>query len=317
MNVNFYSNWEDISMKKLLGFFVIPVLTTVLSFTAAAAGLPSVKDDVDTNTTNISINAENTSINASGIAGNASDILALQSGGGSEPDYSGYGTPFSADANTKNVIVYKTTNSDGSGSYNAAILYTNTLAEEIIGGGGPITPPFIGKFVTAGFDSNGALTFLSVYTEGVQTPEYLVVEWESIDYDPITGDPFFGISSGNYTDTCVGGGGSGAVGQFCETVEINEAGGLDGVSQNVSIRRLVGPGDVGSLSYSDLLVRDKYSGSRHSFRIQAKGIGNVMRVNDGRPMRIAIYYNVEGATDGDLTGTPFENGAMPFGGVFF
>lgn len=124
-------------------------------------------------------------------------------------------------------------------------------------------------------------------------------------------------NSGNYTDTCIGGGGSGAVGHFCKAVEEDEAGEPADVSQSVSIRRLVGAGDVGSLSYSDLRVRDKFSGTRHSFRIAAKGIGRVMRVNDGQPMAIAIYYNVGGVTDGSLEGTPFACDEYPFGEIFF
>ena len=113
-------------------------------------------DERDANTAGVATNAENISINGSGISANADDIADLGSGAGGTPDFSGYGTPFSADGVTKNVIVAKRLNNDGSGNYSARIFYTNTLAEQIMIGGGLITPPFIGKFVFANFDATGA-----------------------------------------------------------------------------------------------------------------------------------------------------------------
>ena len=78
------------------------------------------------------------------------------------------------------MVVYKAINSDGSGRYTATILYKNTSRDIILG---DVEPPFIGKFITAGFLTDGSLYFVSVYTEGVQTPEYNFVDWESSSFD--------------------------------------------------------------------------------------------------------------------------------------
>ena len=209
------------------------------------------------------------------------------------------------------MIVSKRINSDGSGTYYARIFYENSI-EALQVNSGTITPPFILRYVYAYFDTNGALNSLAVSAEGSNTIAQLDIETEESTYDIVTGVKTILPDSYQYLDTCTD---SGAV-TFCDSIsKINGVQNFEG--QSMSIKRLLGSGTIGSMSFSDLRGRDKYYGSSHSYRIAAKGIGRIMRINDGVEMRVPIYYYVNGATDGSLVGTPFDSGAVPFGGLFF
>jgi hypothetical protein len=276
-----------------------------------AAGLPSIKDDVDTNTTNISINTTGIANNTADIESNALDIDVLQQN--TAADYSGYGTPFSTEGAPKNVIVSKGSNSDGSGAYYANIFYANST-EQISIDGMMTTPSLIGKYVFAFFDSNGILTYVGTSTEAPETTEYLEYAVENSTLDIGTGAKTVDDDSYSYTDTCTG---SGAIGA-CDSIE-KISGVQSEISQSHVIRVLLGSGSIGSMSFNDLLGRDKFSGTgtRRDYRVHAKGIGRILRLRSGSPAQRVIYYDVNGATGGSLAGTPFESGAVPFGGFFF
>jgi len=227
-------------------------------------------------------------------------------------DFSGYFTPFSAIGAAKNVIVTKTINFDGSGTYRADIFYENSI-EQISIDGVMITPKFIAKYVEVNFGTNGALTgALFVTIESPKTIAYRDVVAENTTFDIISGAKSPVDDDTSYIDTCIG---SGAL-EACVTVTK-----LKGVQTSIRqvhvIRTLLGSGSIGSMAFSDLLSRQKHSGTRLDYRVHAKGIGRILRFQSDNAAQRVIYFDVDGATGGSLAGTPFDSTAAPFGTIFF
>ena len=277
----------------------------------AAAGLAYSDPITDTYTKGDILTADTLNNIKSAVNQNDTRVNILESlTAGTNPDYSGYGVPFAADGATKNVVVLKRTNNDGSGSYSVRSRYANSV-EQISIGGVMTTRPFIANYVFATFDTNEELTSLSNYIEAPLTTAYEDYVVEQSTYDVNTGAKT--ITDDTRSDLWVGTS-VGAIQTGEVIVKVN--GVQTGLDQYHDVRTLLGSGAIDSMSFSDLMGFQRLYNSSLSYRVRAKGIGDVLRLDDGSRVQKIIYYNGSGGTGGSLAGTPFDTGQL-FDGVFF
>ena len=270
------------------------------------AGITANTASIGANSADIATNASSIATNASAIAANAAEVAILKM----PPNFSGYGMPFSADGAPKNVIVRKTVNDDGSGFYTIRSRYANST-EQIEVQGVLTMRPFIANYVFAPFDSNGDLTSLSNYIEAPNTAAYIDFVVEESTYDLVSAAKSVFDSARRDVWNCDGGGAFDA----CEIpVFIN--GVESGLDQSHSVYRLLGQISIGSMTFPDVLGIDRVYNSSRSYRIRAKGIGEIFRMQDGGRVQKVIYYRAGGMSGGSLAGTPFDSGQL-FDGIFF
>ena len=244
------------------------------------------------------------------INDNDTRLSIVETVAGISSNYSGYGTPFSADGAPKNVVLLRQVSGDGSGIYFLRSRYANSV-EQVSIQGVMTTRPFIANYVAVTFDTNGALTSASNYLEAPLTSNYVNYVVEQSIYDVSTAAKT--ITDDTRHDVWTSSG-SDAVRTMNIAVSIN---GVPSQTEHYAdVRTLLGPGTVDSMSFDDLLGFHRQSTSSLTYRIRAKGIGDVMWMRHGSPLTKIIYYRVDGATGGSLAGTPFDTGQV-FDGVFF
>ena len=70
------------------------------------------------------------------------------------------------------------------------------------------------------------------------------------------------------------------------------------------------------MQFNGLIRQDNVYSDSVRTEVSAKGIGWVIRIYSNNVVWRAIYYRVNGATDGSLAGTPFGTGEL-LDGKFF
>ena len=91
---------------------------------------------------------------------------------------------------------------------------------------------------------------------------------------------------------------------------------LRGFDHFNDVRTIFVSGTMFSMCFFDLMGYQRLYNSSLQYRVRAKGIGDVLRLNDGSRVQKIIYYNGSSGTGGSLAGTPFDVGQL-FNGVFF
>lgn len=247
--------------------------------------------------------------NAVGHFGNADNPKQHPVFGRTSPDFSGYSQPFSALGEPKNVIVQVRANGNLTKSYTIRSRYQNNT-EQVIINGVPTVPPLIARYDFVRVDTDGKVTYIETYAETPATEDYLNYSAEYAVLDPVTLDKTIVDDTWSESWNCNGGG---AI-STCSWI-----GSVSGtpVQNNiwVSVYSLLGAGTINGIAFSELRGETNTYTSDTRYRVRAKGIGEVLRQDSGRP-RVAIYYRVNGATGGSLEGTPFAPGA-PLAGVLF
>lgn len=226
-------------------------------------------------------------------------------------DFSGYGTPFAADGAAKNVVLLAQDLGGGATRYYVRSAYANSTETISINSGAQVVP-FIFNFVVANTDSGGNLTSLTNYIEAPDTAAYLDFYVEQSTYDPVS--IVKTVTADTLRESWLCGGGSSNVNSCVSTVTLSATGDFANSYSWTSARALAdGPFTVNGMTFDDVRLREIVN--RGIFRVEAKGIGEVLRVVSGNVRRL-IYYRVNGNTGGSLAGTPFEAG-QPLDGVFF
>ena len=232
-----------------------------------------------------------------------------------EPDLSGFGVPFAADGATKNVVVLKQVDSnDGSIYYSIRSRYANST-EQISIDDVLTTRPFIANYASVGTDSGGTFTYVNNYIDAPNTANYVIYNIEISDYDIGTLVKTVTEDNTYETDTC-----SGGIVLVCfGEVKFNADDSLSYIFDWSRNRGLAGPFTINGLTFNEIRM-EASTGTSRSFRIRAKGIGEIYRRNrnsDGSTSEnIIIYYHSNGSTGGSLAGTPFDTG-LPLDGLFF
>ena len=244
------------------------------------------------------------------VDSNETRITALESGI-PVPQFSGYGTPLTPLGNPVNAVVLRRDNGDGSIDYYVRAYYEND-SEEISVQGAMITPPLIFLYGYVSVDSDGEITRINQYIEAPQTTDFVDFTAEDRELDPDNPTNTLVLNSDDIRElwTCTGGG---AVSN-CEFERF-----VDGVSDStssfVAVYSALGPGTVNGMEFDSLRGENRTYSAGHIYRVRARGVGMVLQLDSGRP-RTAIYYQVDGVTDGSLAGTPFGSG-KPLDGLWF
>lgn len=230
------------------------------------------------------------------------------------PNFGGYGTPFSPDGAPKNVVVLARDDQFGGGtSYWVRSRYA-TSTEQISIDGVLTQRPYIANYAFASVDELGNLTFVSNYIEAPDTENYINFHIESSTYDPNTlqktideenGDTLFESwpCAGDQVLIC----------QITQT--LNATGEITDHYTWSYARALIGAQTVNGMTFDDVRVEDYINVGQGQSRLRAKGIGVILRMDDGGDQKV-VYYRVDGQTGGSLAGTPFDSGA-PLQNLFF
>ena len=226
-------------------------------------------------------------------------------------DFSGYGTPFSADGAAKNVVLLAQDLGGGATRYYVRSAYANSTETISVNGGAQVVP-FIFNFVVAQTDSGGTLTSLTNYIEAPDTAAYEEFFVEQSTYDPVAITKT--VTADTLRESWLCGGSGSNVNACVSTVTLSASGDFANSYSWTSARALAdGPFTVNGMTFDDVRMREIVN--RGIFRVEAKGIGEVLRVVSGNVRRL-VYYRVNGNTGGSLAGTPFEAG-QSLDGVFF
>jgi hypothetical protein len=225
-------------------------------------------------------------------------------------DFSGYGTPFAADGAAKNVVVLAQELGGGT-RYYVRSAYANSTETISVNGGAQVVP-FIFNFAVAETDPGGMLTSITNYIEAPDTAAYLEFFVEQSTYDPVS--IVKTVTADTLRESWLCGGSSSNVNSCVSSVTLSASGDFANSYSWTSARVLAdGPLTVSGMTFDDVRMREIVN--RGIFRVEAKGIGEVLRVVSGNVRRL-VYYRVNGSTGGSLAGTPFEAG-QPLDGVFF
>jgi hypothetical protein len=224
---------------------------------------------------------------------------------------SGFGLPFAADENNRNVIVTSRVNPDGSVDYLLRIRFQATTFQISVNGT-PTNVPFVAMYPNVFTDSGGNPTFVYNYIEAPATLDYVDYLVEESEYDPGTLAKTVTKDTERWVDTC-GSEVGGAVLMCISRVTAS----LDDSFQYFWFYRrgaqvVLGPYEVNGLSFSNVLMETRRG---DNYRLRAEGIGTILRGQAGSTLNV-IYYRVDGQTDGSLAGTPFAAGAA-LEGLFF
>ena len=204
--------------------------------------------------------------------------------------------PFSALGAPINVIVLKRDNGDGSSSYSVRTRYANDT-DQISVQDGLITPPWIANYGWVQVDSDGTIDGINQYIEAPQTSNYNDYTVEDKDLDPANPLNTLFLNSDNIREiwSCSGGG-------AISTCDVDSR--IDNLTDSnftpVNVYSALGAGTINGMSFPDLRGSNRVYTSNHQYRVRAKGIGTVLNINTGARPQIAIYYRVNGNTDGSL-----------------
>ena len=243
--------------------------------------------------------------------------------GGTGPDLSGYGVPFSAEGTLKNVVVLSQDLGNGNTLYKIRSRYANST-EEISINSSPIIKPFIANNVRVETDGSGDIISLDNNIDAPDTANYENYNVESSTYDvgqflmdPLP-DPLMKTvihDTNREVFTC-----SGSTVQLCTSYAIDVT--TDFFSYIYtwnSIMALGGPYTFNDMTFDDVRM-ESYTAPSGKSRIRAKGIGMIFEENnngnDHDGQQIIIYYQANGSSVGKLEGTPFDTG-QPLYGLFF
>ncbi len=207
-------------------------------------------------------------------------ITALES---QSRNFGGYGLPFSADGELKNVIVQSRTDDFGNVSYNVRSRYA-TSTEEISIDGVLTQRPFIANYAFASTDDQGNLQFVSNFIEAPDTEDYINFNIESSSYDPVTLQKTIDPEGGDTLREswpC-----SGNEVLICLVTQTENATGDITDQRTWSYARAVGVGPftVNGLTFDDVRV-DVFLDNNNQ-RVRARGIGEIIRMfEDGNARR--------------------------------
>jgi hypothetical protein len=231
---------------------------------------------------------------------------------GVNPDYSGYSLPFAADGDPKNVVILARNNNDGTTWYNVQVRYANS-SQQISVEGAPVIRPFIADWFSISVDAGGNLTSLQNFLEAPLTTNYIDSVMENSTYDVSTLVKTVDDDTRSEFWDCNGGG---AISD-CD-VDVKISGVSDNTESFTSMKAysLLGSGTINSVAYPDLRGAQNTYITGLTYRVKAKGIGDVMRLQSGQKARKAIYYRVNGSTGGSLAGTIFAPGEKLDGVLF-
>ena len=226
-------------------------------------------------------------------------------------DFSGYGTPFAADGAAKNVVLLAQNLGGGATRYYVRSAYANSTETISVNGGAQVVP-FIFNYAVANTDSGGNLTSITNYIEAPDTAAYQNFFVEQSTYDPVS--IVKTVTADTLRESWLCGGSGSNVRSCVSSVTLSASGDFANSYSFTSARALAdGPFTVNGMTFDDVRMREIVN--RGIFRVEAKGIGEVLRVVSGNVRRL-VYYRVNGSTGGSLAGTPFEAG-QPLDGVFF
>jgi hypothetical protein len=228
-------------------------------------------------------------------------------------NFSGYSPGFSADGDTKNAVVLSQDLGGGNTRYQVISYYENST-ETIQIDGFQVVRPYMVNSVDVNTDSTGTLVSLCNYIEAPDTIDFINYNLEESYYD-LSGLPEITkiVFSDNLRESWVCGGGAA---QICEgTDTLNSTGAIQFSYFGSRIQALRDSITVNGMTFNDVKLRTRVGSNNHRTRVYAKGIGKIKEVRDFGTRQI-IYYYANGATEGSLSGTPFDSG-QPLEGVFF
>jgi len=228
-------------------------------------------------------------------------------------DYQGFSMPFSAPGQDRNFIVLRDNEGvDGDGyietGYYLRMRYENSDGESISVNGVEQVFPYLVVYVNVFVsEETGSVTQVSAFIDGMDDPNYHSWSGVNIYYDPITLDPTPSTGRGSqYVDTYYGEGPTRAISRQWTIYDDNFS---QIISELHSRHYTLSSGyQANGIDFGDTPIRIEHR-SEGGSRIRVQGIGTVERFDKGLPGRKVIYYNVNGQTGGDLSGTPFESGS--------
>ena len=240
--------------------------------------------------------------------------------GGTGPDLSGYGVPFSAEGTLKNVVVLSQDLGNGNTLYKIRSRYANSTEMIKINYNTWISPPFIANNVRVETDGSGSIISIDNSINAPDTVNYVnyYVEnsYYSVEADKviIPLDKIVKNDTKREVFTC-----SGSTVQLCTSYAIDATTGNFSIYTWSSIRALGGPYTFNGMTFDDVRM-ESYTAPSGKARIRAKGIGMIFEENnngnDHDGQQIIIYYQANGSSVGSLLGTPFDTDE-DLEGVFF
>ena len=282
--------------------------------TLTAAKMNNIKSAVNDNNTRLTTNATAITSNTSAASTNASSITTNATAiNGLTSNFSGYGVPFSTDGASKNVIVLKSTNLDGSISYRVRSRYHNST-ELVKVNDVDTTPPLIANYVDVDVDLSGNLTSIYNHIDTPETINYVAYNIEKSSYD--ISSILKTVTSSDERELWKCHSAAGGSVQMCLPETVNS-------SDNSFISRypwtytqaIGGPITINEMTFDDVRIEAYIHNGRT--RVRAKGIGLVYQQDaNGAPEQNIIFYRNETTQGGSLVGTPFASGAA-LDGVFF
>ena len=233
-------------------------------------------------------------------------------------DFSGYGTPFSADGAPKNVTVLRRDLGGGDTHYVVRSRYANST-EQVSIDGVLTVKPFIANYADVTTDSGGNITSIGNYIEALDDAvAYDVYNIEESTYDVNT--LFKTVTADTETEYFVcGNTGNGSMQVCLGTRTVNLTGAFSIEYEWSRNHALGGPFTFNGMTFPDVRM-ESYTGTAVRFRIRAKDIGTIYdRTNAATgetSESTVIFYRANGITGGTLAGTPFDTG-QPLDGLFF
>lgn len=221
-------------------------------------------------------------------------------------DYQGFTMPFSASGQARNFIVLRqdTDDSSGGATYYLRMRYENSDAESISVNGVEQVFPYLAVYGSVEvYGDTDSIPYIIKSIDGMDDPSYQSWSGSTTSYDPTTFVPTH-VTSSQTVDTYYDEGSTRSIARQRTT--------YDGFPQNTSelnLRRytLSSGYQANGIDFGDTPIRIEYR-SEGGSRIRVQGIGAV-ELFGPVPAKKVIYYNVNGQTGGDLSGTPFESGS--------
>jgi len=262
--------------------------------------------DISTNASDISTNSADIATNAANISSNSSRITAIEAVTGVPVNFvTGYGLPFSADGNPKNVSITRRLNNDGTTSYHLRSRYATSTEQISIQG--VLTPrPFIANYGFVAVDSSGNITTISNYLEAPLTSDYEDYVIEQSTFDTTTLAKTVTVDTGSELWVC--GTTVGAI-QVCN-VNTSANGVSTKVVESIRVMELLGAGEIDGIAFTNLRGSQRTLNDSSWYEVRAKGIGRVLQMSRTQAPAKIIYYRVDGNTGGSLAGTPFAAGEL-------
>ena len=223
----------------------------------------------------------------------------------------GYTMPYSPDGLPINVVVLQTLNADGSGSYSVRTRYANSTREVSVDGV-MTTPPLIVSYGYASYASDGSVLEVSDYIEAAIPGPEIDYSIEESSYSlpalvkTVDSDEAVEVASCDNIPGAI---------YNCDVIRTT-GGEFEKIESVVRVISLLGPGGINGLHFNNLRKDRVTIGTTHYDEIMARGVGLVLRLEEGKPATRAIYYRIGQQTDGSLEETPFAPGGI-LDGLFF